>query len=141
MALSYTTVPTYSTGSKLAMADWNNVAGILNNSLSTVATKGTYSSTSSSATAPFFIYGAVVDETTNGSGLLSHTFPQAFPNGLIMVQATLTYYNAGGTSQAGHTLHIDYANCDKTKVAIGHFNGTTAQTSISTRFNLLVIGY
>lgn len=149
MAQSYTTIPTYATGAKLAVADWNNVATDLNNGLTTHTTKGTYSSTGNNGTAPFFVYTAVLDLNTPTSGpatgLVGFSIPSGgFPNGVIMVQTTTTAYMADGTtSQYGHLCHPDYANCTKSQiymVAVSD-NGTPIANNKTIRVNVMVVGY
>ena len=144
MAQSYTNVPTHTTGDKLAMADWNSVAGILNNGLSTFSTQGTYTSTGTNATAPFFITAEVIDANVNAASELILGIPGGnLPNGLIMVIATLCYYNSAGTSQAGHSAHPDYSNCDKTKITLycANQSGTNLTSGTPVRVNILVVGY
>lgn len=142
MAQSYTTVPTHTTGDYLSGADWNLVAGILNNGLSVVTTQGTYSSTGSNGSAPFFVFFGIFDTTTNSSGEISVTIPgSGFPNGLIYASATPTYYNSSGTNQLGHTMHIDYANSSKSTVVFVHTQNTSTQNTFNSRYNFLAIGY
>jgi len=144
MTQSYTNVPTHTTGDKLAMADWNSVAGILNNGLSTFSTQGTYTSTGTNGTAPFFITAEIIDASVNSASELILGIPGGnLPNGLIMVLALPTAYNSSGTSQLGHQAHPDYSNCDKTKITLYCVSQTGANlsTGTSVRVNVLVIGY
>jgi len=142
---SYTNVPTHTTGDKLPGADWNAAATILNNGLSTFSGRGTYTGPAPSGanpTAPFFVYAAIREETTNSSGQLNFSLNAGgFPNGLICVIATLTYLNSAGTDQKGHTLTVDYSASTAAQIYIWHHSGSAAQTNFLTRYNVFVIGY
>jgi hypothetical protein len=143
---SYTAVNTYTTGSKLAQADWNNMASILNNGLSTFTTSGTYTSTGSNAVGPFFVCAGIVDETTNSnSEIIFAPFGGNFPNGVIMVLTTQTYQSSAGSGgdQRGHICHPDYANTNKSQIVLycATQSGTALGSGISVRVNVLVIGY
>jgi hypothetical protein len=145
MAQSYTTVPTHATGDYLPMADWNGAATILNSGLSVVSTRGTYAGPAPSGgngPAPFYVYSAIRDDTTNASGQLNFAINGGgFPNGLITVIATLCYQNSAGTSQAGHTLTVDYAASSGASIYLWHHSGVTSQNNFPTRYNVLAIGY
>jgi hypothetical protein len=144
VAQSYTNIPTHTTGDKLPGADWNAAATIINNGLSTVAVAGTYTSTSATASPPFFVGAEIIDASVNSASELILGIPGGnLPNGLIMVLALPTAYNSSGTSQLGHQCHPDYSNCDKTKITLYCVNqtGGNLTTGTSVRVNVLVIGY
>jgi len=144
MAWSNTSVPTHATGDYLNASDWNLVSAILNGGPSNYATQGTYASTGSNGSAPFYVWFGVFDTTTNSSSELILTIPNSgFPNGLLYVSAEPTLNNASGTSQQGHSVQADYANCSKTQITLlcSTQSGSNLGSSVSVRYNLIAIGY
>ena len=145
MTQSYTPVTTLNTGDYVTAANWDNMAAILNNGMSVVSGRGTYTGVApggANPTAPFYVYAAIREDTTNGSGQLNFAINgSGFPNGLIMVQATLCYQNGAGVDQKGHTLTVDYAASTAASIYLWHHSASTSQNNFATRYNVLVIGY
>ena len=146
MTQSYNTVPTVKTGDYITAANWDNMAAILNNGMSVVSGRGTYTGPAPSGanpTPPFYVYSAIREDSADSSGNLNFTINGGgFPNGLVMILATPTTVNSSGTAQGGHTIQPVYATSTAAIIYLTAYqpNGLTV-SSIPFRYNILVIGY
>jgi len=150
MTQSYNTVPTVLTGDNVTAAEWNNVAAILNEGMSVVSGRGTYTGPAPAGgnpTPPFYVYSAIREDTVDSAGLCNFAINgSGFPNGLIMVLCTPTTTNSSGTAQGGHSIQPVMGGTGGSTAATIYLtayqpNGSIISGPIAFRYNILVIGY
>jgi len=140
---TWTNIPTHNTGDYPSATEWNNIANALNNGALTFNNTGYVTNLTGSASAPFFIASGTLEIQTNSSGQIGFNIPGGgFPNGVISVVLKPTTTNSAGTSQAGHSIQLDYSNTTKTVIYTVAYNQSgTAINTVNVRFSYVAFGF
>ena len=109
-----TPIPTHAVGDVLSSPDWNTLPK-LNTGVAMYGVGTTLAGSAPPTTAPNFLLqaGNPNGVTTTGLGLISVTFPNAFPNGLVAVTVTPNVVDSpafmafdGNPTASGFTCYV-----------------------------------